>query len=71
MKSRNFPGVHDKAAWATAVAATPTLNQPLFTQNNKPRVRVDRRRKPNPDGPRDRADAPRRRPSTPRPSWRK
>lgn len=68
MKSRNFPGVSEEVGWATAVAATPPLNQPLFTQNNKPRVRVDRRRKTNPDGPRDRAEAPRRRPSAPRPS---
>lgn len=70
MKLRNLLGAQEEVAWETAVATTANLDlsQPLFTQDNKPRVRVDRRRKTNPDGPRDRADAPRRRPSAPRPS---
>ncbi|MCB8981048.1 MAG: hypothetical protein H6657_26890 [Ardenticatenaceae bacterium] len=71
MKLWNLLGVQEEAAWETAVATTAAnvdLSQPLFTKDSKPRVRVDRRRKTNPDGPRDRADAPRRRPSAPRPS---
>ena len=62
----------NKPVLETAVATptgTPNFSQPQFTKKeDKPRVRVDRRRKTNPDGPRDRAEAPKRRPSAPRPS---
>ena len=63
-----------KVQLATAVA-TPAdstesidFGQPLFTKDNKKtRVRVNRRRRTNKDGQRDRAEAPRRdRPSAPR-----
>ncbi|MCB8928375.1 MAG: hypothetical protein H6652_22445 [Ardenticatenaceae bacterium] len=71
MKQRDFSGRKNAVQLATA-GATPNFGQPLFTKNSKgkPRVQVDRRRKTNPDGPRDRAQAPRRdRPtSQPRPS---
>lgn len=70
MKFGSFLGVSEEAGWTTAVA-TPggiIFNQPLFTKDNKPRVRVDRRRKTNQDGPRDRAEAPRRRPTPTRPT---
>lgn len=58
-------------AWETAVATpggTPNFGQPLFAKDNKgkPRVRVQRRRRTNKDGERERATAPqRRRPSRP------
>jgi clostripain len=58
------------AASVVTPTGTPNWGQPLFAKdkNDKPRVRVERRRKTNQDGPRDRAEAPRRRPSAPRPS---
>lgn len=64
----------EKQMLATAVAGSANNNfgQPLFANDNsgKPRVRVERRRKTNTDGQRDRAEAPKRdRPSGPsRPS---
>ncbi|MAU00921.1 MAG: hypothetical protein CL608_27565 [Anaerolineaceae bacterium] len=70
MNFRDLLVKKEQVAWETAVAG-PTdhieFGQPLFAKDNdKPRVRVERRRKTSQDGPRDRAEAPqRKRPSRP------
>ncbi|WP_420631249.1 clostripain-related cysteine peptidase [Candidatus Leptofilum sp.] len=69
MKLRELP---EQLALATATGETSNqleFGQPLFTRDDKPRVTARRRRRTNKDGQRDRAEAPRRRPSKPsRPS---